>query len=557
MKLPSMVATNTSRSMVSVFMGYNHNLRISDGEFFDMKNLTSDNYPILSPRKTRGEYGCTVSDNGTRSYAYTNPLALISKDELCYVDGSSFVIGTQKVSLGLSTAASMLPKTLISMGAFVIIMPDKKWINTQTKAYGDINASFARTASSTNKITFKKCDVDGNESDNGNYVKIETSGIGSSFAAGDGVTITGITDASLSDLNSTLILHARGNDFIVVSGVIDSTVEQTSGTMYVKRQMPDMDFVIESGNRLWGCKYGKDAQGNMLNEIYASKLGDFKNWNCFAGLSTDSYVASVGSDGQFTGAIAHLGYPLFFKENCMHKVYGTYPANYQIQTATCRGVQRGCGGSLAIVNEVLYYKSVNAVCAYDGSLPQEMSYPLGEIGYGSAVACGYGNKYYISMLKNGTTDSWTLFVYDALKQLWHKEDETRMIACCSHGGEMYFIDNKDQKIKTVSGSGIAESGKVRWTAESGIIGLESPDKKYISKLDVRMSLGIGSRVVFYVQYDSNNQWEVVFRMSGTNLGSFTVPIKAKRCDHMRFRFEGTGDCKIFSITKTVEQGSGE
>ncbi len=36
-----------SRSVVDVFGGYNHNLRISDGEFYDMKNLTPSYYPCF------------------------------------------------------------------------------------------------------------------------------------------------------------------------------------------------------------------------------------------------------------------------------------------------------------------------------------------------------------------------------------------------------------------------------------------------------------------------------------------------------------------------------
>ena len=202
--------------------------------------------------------------------------------------------------------------------------------------------------------------------------------------------------------------------------------------------MPNMDFIVESGNRLWGCKYGVAVNGQIVNEIYASKLGDFKNWNSFAGISTDSYAASVGTDGQFTGAITHLGYPIFFKENCMHKVYGNYPANYQIQTTACRGVQRGCERSLAIVNEVLYYKARSGVCAYDGSLPMEISSALGDEAYSNAVAGSLGNKYYISMVDS--KKQWSLFVYDTLKGMWHREDSTRAIVFCNCRGDLYYID---------------------------------------------------------------------------------------------------------------------
>jgi hypothetical protein len=44
-------------------------------------------------------------------------------------------------------------------------------------------------------------------------------------------------------------------------------------------------------------------------------------------------------------------------------------------------------------------------------------------------------------------------------------------------------------------------------------------------------------------------------MDGTSLKTFSVPIKPKRCDHLRLRIDGEGNAKIFSITKTIEQGS--
>ena len=56
MKYPVLQELATSRDMVDVFKGYNHNLRIGAGEFYDMTNLTSDDYPVLSPRHQRGVY---------------------------------------------------------------------------------------------------------------------------------------------------------------------------------------------------------------------------------------------------------------------------------------------------------------------------------------------------------------------------------------------------------------------------------------------------------------------------------------------------------------------
>lgn len=588
MKYPMLYSKDSSRQMVDTFKGYNHNLRIGDGEFFDMKNMTSDHYPILSPRKKRGVYASPVSPNG-----------LINKDALCYVDGTNFVINEYTVDMGLNDE----PKQLISMGAYVIIWPDKKYINTQDLSdYGNIEAFFPGVEGQDVKAIYEMCKLDGtvyteatkSESAPENpinmqlwidtsttphtlkqysktsatwiqipttYIKISAPNIAQNFKQYDAVKITGFpTDnEQLAELEGVTYplweayhddAGSGANDYVVIVGLLDKSFSSTS-KLRLERTMPIMDFVIESDNRLFGCRYGPAANGEVVNEIYASKLGDFRNWNCFMQIATDSWVGGVGTDGQFTGAITHMGYPLFFKENCVHKVYGKYPANFQIQTTECRGVQKGCERSLAIVNETLFYKSRGGVCAYDGSLPSEVSYAMGNEAYSDAVGGSHGNKYYISM--KDVSGNYNLFIFDTSKGMWHKEDSLQADTFCSCDGEMYAISKG--KIITLLGSGKPVDDPVEWMVQTGEIGLTSPDMKYISRLNVRMQLDIGSEVRFYAQYDFSDTWEHLFTMQGTSLRSFSLPIRPKRCDHMKLRIEGVGEAKIYSIAKTIEQGS--
>lgn len=585
MKLPKLKPLLTSRDMVDAFGGYNHNLRIGAGEFYDMKNLTSSYYPVLSSRPNRGVYATPTTEKGA--------LGLVSKDALCYVEGGDFIINGEHISMDLSDE----PKKLISMGAYVIIMPDKKWINTEPKDglkafdHGNIEAS----VTTQSEVTYELCTIDGSKYDvkpenisetepsnpenmelwidkstiphtlrrysstNSTWIAVATTYIKISctdpkifdaFEVNDGVTIKNSILPNLD--NTTTIIWAKDSNYIVVTGILDQVTQQDK-PLTIERRMPNMDFIIESENRLWGCRYGTALNGEVVNEIYASKLGDFKNWNCFAGISTDSYVASIGTDGQFTGAITHLGYPLFFKENCVHKVYGNYPANYQIQTTTCRGVQKGCSKSLAIVNEVLYYKSRSAVCAYDGSLPVEISSALGDITYSDAVAGSLGNKYYVSMADASGNSH--LFVYDSMRGMWHKEDNLKARDFCACRGDLYYIDDSTGIIKSILGSEGKEKSMIQWMAETGIIGTDSPDRKYISRMDIRISMPVGSKVYIYIQYDSNGVWEHLHTMVAPSLRTFAIPVRPKRCDHLRLRIEGYGEAKIFSISKTISEGS--
>jgi len=576
MRYPQLKPVPSQRRTVDAFGGYNHNLRIGDGEFYDMQNLSSDLYPVLSPRSRRGFYARPASPQG-----------LIAKQELCYVDAGSFVLRQTPIPMDLSTAAADCPKQLVSMGAYVIILPDKKYINTaDPEDRGDIEACF--TAASTVKVTLCTESGEGIENvtvspaapedpenlswwldtsatphclkqygaESGSWVtavstfaKLTAAGIGSAFREGDGITLSGITAAE--DLNGTAVIHSRGEDYLVIPGLPERAATQEGGVT-VARQMPLMDFVIECGNRLWGCRYGENSRGETVNELYASALGDFKNWNVFRGLSTDSYCASLGSDGAFTGAVSYLDCPHFFKENCLHRVYGRYPAAFQIQQTQCRGVQEGCHGSLAVVGETLFYKSRSGICAFDDSVPLEVSRPLGQIRYGKAVGGAIHSKYYVSMEEEG--GGWHLFVYDTARGLWHREDDLHAAALCPFRGELYCIDGENRNILCLLGSGQQE-GPVSWMAETGNLGLGEPEHKYLSALTLRLWLEKDAKLEILAQYDERDGWLHLCTIFGTGLRSFTVPIRPRRSDHFRLRLQGTGEAKLYGITKTISKGS--
>lgn len=579
MQYPTLTSTDASRDMTDVFLGYNHNPRITLGEWYDMQNLTSDYYPILSPRKKRGVFqypqGVTPNTQG-----------IISKDHLCYVNEGTFYINGYGVPNFSLTSGE---KTLISMGAKVIIFPDKKYINTiDYNDKGSLEASY--TSSGT--VTYTLCKIDTSDYDPNDiivsateptdttklwmdtsteihslkqfaqasgmwitiattYIKISASGIAENFNEGDGVTISGVTPSQLADLNSTMIVQAKGNGFIIVIGILDQAATQTT-PISITRRIPAMDFVVESGNRLWGCRYGENNNGEVVNEIYASKLGDPSNWQVYNGIASDSYTASCGTDGQWTGAIAYKGLPLFFKENTLHKVQGNIPANYSITDITCRGVQKGSHKSLAIVNETLFYKSRNGICAYDGTLPTEISDVFGGIQYSNAVGGANKDKYYISM--KDVSNVYHLFVFDLAKNLWHKEDNLQVDAFCSDKGIMYYIDSQSKTIRYIESQGTDfEVNPIKWFCETGIIGTSEADHKYIQRLTVRLS--VEGKVKFSIEYDSSGHWEEITTLYTMGLKSSAFNIRPRRCDHFRLRMDGEGVAKIFSITKVMEQGS--
>ena len=588
--LPELSAGYQERTMTEIFGGYNHNLKINEGEWYHEENLSSAHYPLFAERAKRGLY-----------YQGKDPITgILAKDAPAWVEGGKlFYNGYLVEGVTLSEAEEDNPKQLVSMGAYLCIFPDGVYVNT--KDLTDCGTMAAEYKSVENAvITYTPCRIDGTayenvaqsvtapaNPENGDlwldisddvhylkqysetgamwvdvptvYVKIGVSGIGKLFKQYDGVTIsgaaygdTGSIHNQIGTLNADTIIQAAGDDYIVVVGLIDQAVSQTAGSITVSRKVPRMKYVCESGNRLWGCFYGMTG-GKVVNEIYACKLGDFKNWNCFMGIASDSYAVSVGTDGDFTGCITYLGYPTFFKENCIHKVYGSMPSAYQIQTTQCRGVQKGSDRSLAILNEILYYKSMTDICAYDGSLPAGVSAQMGNEMYKNARAGANNGRYMVSM--QDMDDQWHMFAYDPARGLWHREDATRAEGFTHWGQELYFIDGTKNAIMTAFGTEGTPEEEIRWSAESGLIGYSMPDRKYVSRFNLRLKMELGAMVKLAIEYDSSGVWETQGSIAGIGTDAFIFPVIPRRCDHFRIKLSGKGSVRIYSMAKILEQGS--
>lgn len=598
MEFPRLRETTRYRDMTTVFGGYNHQISCQEGQFFEMKNMSSKHFPILSPRQNRGIVK-----------RLTNPQGILDKEDLWWVDDKVLYRNGEQIVLDGVTLTDDAPKTLAKMGAYIIIMPDRIWCkandddNNIECGYMENKVEFA----SGEEIKFSICEASGKaitwhdaeyyklyEAKDGDYMmsvnangkpslkvysgttsiwmnvastytQINAKGIGIGFEKEDGVKIT--TDYIGESLENIFInteedgKHYSTNTYIVdktddsitIPGIYSGkTVAFTEMSLTVERKVPDMEFITECNNRLWGCS--KDG-----HEIYCCKLGDVKNWNCFRGVSTDSWAATIGSDGKFTGAITYLGYPMFFKEDCLIKIAVSATGGHQTKETRCRGVQDGSSRSLAILNENLYYKSTTSVCAYNGSLPYSISDDFGDIKYYDAVAGSIGDKYYISM--RDSKGDYSMFAFDSKNGIWCKEDNTKAISFCRYKDDLYYIDSKDNTMKSVGGTLLydvpekATEGKFDWFVESGPIGYSSPDNKYVGRINLRITLEFGTNVDFFLQYDSCGEWEHKFNMSGKGTRTFSIPIIPKRCDHFKYKIRGIGDCKIHSVTKEVEEGS--
>ena len=383
-------------------------------------------------------------------------------------------------------------------------------------------------------------------------------------------------------LKGSETVNGYSRDFIIISGYINDvahskayinassfeirndlfpTFDMEEGMqLKLKRKCPEIAFACESQNRIWACS--KDG-----HEIYASALGNPYNFYDFSGFASDSYAVNVGTNGEFTACVSYLGHPLFFKEDSLYVISGSYPSNdgeldamsYSVSySSQFKGVEKGSEKSLAVIDNILYYKSSCGIVAYDGANTTVISSALGKEKYKNAVAGAYNNKYYVSM-QDGK-GAYHLFVYDTVLSTWSREDSTRVLQFLKVNNELLYINAEDGRIYSVSSENVLNSNDYEkeeafnWMCESENIGYSYPNNKYLSRLQLRLKLENASRVSVFVQYDSDGVWHRKGELSSRGIQTHLLPIVPVRCDHMKIKLEGRGDAKIISISKILEEG---
>lgn len=575
---PYLQQRGRNRSITTDFRGLNLSQGIGDGEWAWMQNMDTREYPAVARRQKRVHVATLNKPNG-----------LCATDRLCFVDGvkfyyNGFYYGDVEDS----------EKTLVPMGAKIAIFPDKKLFDTTTFSFTDMEQK--NVSSGTVSVTLAKGDgtpygeyTEGDTApenpENGQlwldtsgdapvmktwseaqglwvaeattYVLVSATGLGQGLKALDGVTVSGLEE---SGLNGDWILTDAGPDYILFTGILQKALTQT-GEVRVERTCPEMDFVVEKDNRLWGCS-------SADHEIYCCKLGDPTNWRAYQGVATDSYAVTVGTPGPFTGAAVSGSAVIFFKENCLHRVYGTQPSNFTVYVDNLRGVQQGCHKSAVRVNEYLYYKSVFDVCVYADSEVAGISAALGTENYKNAVAGVCGNRLYLSM--EDQEGAWQLLVYDTAAGVWTREDGTHALGFAScltetfmlrADGELYALlpgeYNKDFFMVGSDYTVYAQEEtdeEVSWELRTGEILRELPDHKYIGKIQLYLELDPGARAEVALRRDGG-AWEKVQELSGGDQRRCTLPIYPRRCDRMEIRLTGVGHVRLVNWSKYVGYGS--
>ena len=280
MYLPKLDNIQSSRESATEFRGYNHTHRVSGKEFYDMKNMSGRNYPALSPRVQRGKNG-PANVLGLHAADKLYWVSEVDKSDMSGTYGALFCNVRIHPATSPETYAwkeltneqvftlSTEPKTMINMGAKILIWPDKviydtannqfEYLENKVTTSGNINLQLCKV-DATDYQTYTTSDTAPSDPTDGQlwmntsvtphvlmqysvlylswqsipttYIKMSKTGIGAGFKEYDAVTISG---ASNPILNGDFILYGVTNDYIVITGTLDQAGTESSALTILVR----------------------------------------------------------------------------------------------------------------------------------------------------------------------------------------------------------------------------------------------------------------------------------------------------------------------------------
>ena len=530
MRLPDWPVGNIKREkeMVST-RGVNYSDNIQDGDLAVCENLSARRWPYIATRNKRArEDGLS----GVTALTSWNGLVAVSGTDLIY---QGDVVG--QVTPG--------DKQFAAVNTRLVIWPDKVYLDLNDRTVKPLEARVTAT-----RAVF---------AEDGKTVTLTgTEDLTGLFRPGDGVFLDGCTGELAGNNKSFVIAAVTADSVTALAGTIaavftpgtepaeeetvgeSSEVESEPAAVTLTRKLPDMDFICESGNRLWGCS-------NQDKTIYISALGTPENFYVSGTGSTDSFAFNVATEGDFTGCCKLSSSVLFFKEHVLHKVLGDYPAEYYAYTYELEGLRAGCHKSLVIINDVLHYVGPHGVFTYAGGSPTDISYLFGDHEITEAAGGTDGERYWLACLDNGNP---ALFVYSPQENVWFREDSVRVKDMARMGKDVYLLRADGTVWLEDAGE---DDPDVDWQMEYTPFYETLEGRKRVSRLLLRAELPKGAWLRAQTVTDKG-RWEDAGIIQGPRADTVPMVVQPNRGDVYRVRLEGHGPCVIKGVLREFIAG---
>lgn len=288
----------------------------------------------------------------------------------------------------------------------------------------------------------------------------------------------------------------------------------------------DIEFTTVHYNRIFGIKG---------NDVYASKVGDFKIWDDYSGTELDSWTADVYSDGDFTGITTYQDHVVFFKRDQMYELYGYTPSQFKIMESS----KVGCvdDRSIAEVGGILYFMSETGVQTYAGGFPRDISEKLNLSNIQAATAIGDGRKYYVCIGK-------LVYTYDSWQGVWMPYMDMDVLEFAKSDNDIYALATNGKLYQLGIGPELVE-----WEATTKNYDDSTFKKKSVRAIRLKVQMDEGAELLVFTSTDERNfilhktikQNEMFYRKGRDII--ITIPIK--RAENYQIKLVGKGKSIVY------------
>lgn len=524
---------NKTKKYTYVFSGINRSESFSAGQLEESENVSFDSFPAISAGRERtapalsfdSSYDYLPAGGGVVAVKYTSVTGLT----LGWMEESE---GSSLKGVTTIADAAEGKRYAARLGRYVVVFPDKLYLDTKYTSLGftemektvELDDQKAYATSST--ICFKN--------------KSDYTAFSSAFKTGDVITFSGAWyyEGSLNGWwrNVTLIVREKDSTNYVITfdpncfELPATTCEMADATF--KKTVPELSNLTVYGGRVWG----NDSDG----KIYASKYSDPTNYEYFDLTSADSYTLETDTPGDFTASFAFGDHVAFFKEDKIHRITGTKPANYRHTVIATNGVKSGAERTMALKDDLLYYMGTDGIYVYGGSHTKKLSEPLELSGLTGGAAVFYKDTYYVCIKSTKGTE---LYGYDTDRGLWLKEGDGEFACAFKFLGESLYADESGTVMKLGDGKDTSRDISVtfREFTES------DSEQKGWSRLYICARLAKGDRLKAETDYGFGFEAAGVFTDYRKTV--FEVRLKPNRGDKIRLRLTASPDTVITKVMR--------
>ncbi|MBR4439157.1 MAG: hypothetical protein IKS88_00985 [Clostridia bacterium] len=498
--LPKIKYNETKKvARTEYFGGLNLTDMLKEGELTDCSGLTGERAPFLSPR-----YADLLA------HTFGVPRGMTAADGKLYVAADTDLWSFDgTTATRVMTGLTQTKKSFAFVGGALCVFPDKRWYRPATSESGSLEhtETFTGFTLTENSLT-------------------RTDGADFGFKVNDGVALSG---AGLSAGNrvSAVVTGVSGSALTFAGAPF--TAETGNGSVTVSRLLPDLEFVCEHDNRLWGV---------AGNRVYASWLGDPTNFYAYdTSHAQASYFADVGSGGAFTGVASCPSYVAFMKADRVHKLYGSKPSNYRLTSSSVNGCEAGSGASVFVVNDNVVYNGADGLYAYNGGEPEYLSAKTGRLGSDAAAVCMNG-VVYVAATKGGVRK---LFTYDLRRERWLCDGVKDVYALAVCAGSVWYLTSAGKLYELGGGDTVCD-----WSATLAPFVENAETRRYVR---VRLKIWLAEGASVKVTADNGSGKESIYLRRADEDRRYELPLPLYTGSALRVSLSGSGKCLIKGVIR--------